>query len=479
MKKQKIYVLDTNIILADALNIQKISENGKNLIILPQTVIDEIDSKKYGKEEINYHSRHFARLLFEAKKIDKFITYEYTRDNKKSIVKIVKIFLNDIEIHMISMDNYYLKDVERSILNDRKIIEVAKFVESTYKGVNDKINKDITYIESTFLTLDGMCYISAMGEGLKTESLLYDKKDLNPTFIKTIETKKQIKDGMSILTLDKEYKKENYCYIFENPISKKETLSIIKDGNVSIIEDSLFSKVAVKPKNNGQRFALAGMLDNSLDIVLVDALAGSGKTLLAIAAAMRCIDTNQLNSDKKFDKIIYIRNSIESVDQGEEVGFLSGNEEKFKIYNLPLYDTVNFLAALTLKNSKKAKGKDKEEAIENKANDMFSKYKIETMWVGSIRGRTIRDAYIIVDEIQNFSKKSLQTVLTRIDENCKIIAIGSNRQIDNSYVNKYTNGLNTLLKESIKENKGISLFATSLTKVERGKLTAWAESIFS
>jgi PhoH-like ATPase len=212
------------------------------------------------------------------------------------------------------------------------------------------------------------------------------------------------------------------------------------------------------------------MQDDRIDVCVIEALAGSGKTLLALAAGMKMVRQN------KYDKIIYIRNSVESVDKAEEVGFLPGLEEKFKIYNYPLYDTLEFIAQKELR-----KGNDgtlSQQSIEDKVQSLVQQYNIETMWNGSIRGRTISRAFVIVDEVQNFAKTSLQTVLTRMDKESKVVCIGSNRQIDHPYINKYTNGLSTLIKAAKEENEEINIFGTELNKVVRGKITEWTERIF-
>lgn len=100
------------------------------------------------------------------------------------------------------------------------------------------------------------------------------------------------------------------------------------------------------------------------------------------------------------------------------------------------------------------------------------------MWNGAIRGRTLSRAYVIIDEVQNFSKKSLQTVITRLDKECKLVLIGSNRQIDNPYITKFTNGLSVVMDSMTKDNNEVVLFGTELTTVVRGKITEYAERIF-
>lgn len=451
---KKAYVLDTNIILNDVNNLYKISQNGENEIILPETVIDELDTKKTGFEEINFQAREFARMLSNAEILGK---ETFPGDIKKtSIITIVKVKYQHITISIVSSSNYNLKNVDPKILNDRKIISIAEIMKKHYSTDPNK--------EVILLTIDSMCKIRAISLDVKTETLSHDKKEFSLNFIKTIELDDLSVHGKNILDIDKNHTKDNFCYIFKR--DEKQLLGVVKDNKIITINEAEIQKADIKPRNTGQFFALQGMLDPHYNMVLIEALAGSGKTLLAIAAAMRNIDM------KRYEKLIYIRNSIESLDKGEEVGFLSGNEEKFKIYNYPLYDTLDFMASL------KQKKKENAEELEKRIEKMIEKYKIETMWVGSIRGRTISKAFVIIDEIQNFSKKSLQTVLSRLDSNCKVVCIGSNAQIDNPFINKYTNGLNVLLKQTTEENPEVSIFATKLDKVERGALTAWAERIF-
>ena len=110
---------------------------------------------------------------------------------------------------------------------------------------------------------------------------------------------------------------------------------------------------------------------------------------------------------------------------------------------------------------------------------MITTYGIGTMWVGEMRGRTLSNAFIIIDEAQNMSNKTMQMVLSRIDNSCKVVILGSNKQIDNFYVNKYTNALTTLLKSTKNENNLVNIFAIKLQKVLRGPITEWAEEIFS
>lgn len=463
---EKIYAFDTNIILNDASNIFNISQNGANLILLAETVLDELDSKKEGFDEINFQAREFARILSNAEIKEQIRFGDYY---------ITRMVTNGISIDIIGTNNYQnIAETDRSIRNDRKILQVVK-------GARDDIYKR----PITFLTLDAMCRIRALSMNITSELMLNKGNDYEGEFIKEIILNrdfsiKSLKNGQSIFEINPEHKPENYCYRFIGANGDK-VLTTIQDDKIVILDDSYLNRFIIKPRNEEQKFALSGMCDDFYKVVLIEALAGSGKTLLAITAGLRAI------TERKYEKLIYIRNSIESTDKGEEVGFLSGNEAKFEIYNHPLYDTLDFIARTSLKkaNANKtpaARQVDNsraaiEEAVKNAVQQLIKQYNIETIWNGAIRGRTLANAFVIVDECQNFSKKSLKTVLTRLDSTCKVVCIGSNRQIDNNFINKYTNGLNFMLKAANEKHEEVKMFATSLHKVERGAITAFAERI--
>jgi PhoH-like ATPase len=190
---------------------------------------------------------------------------------------------------------------------------------------------------------------------------------------------------------------------------------------------------------------------------------------MAFTAAMRLIDKGV------YEKIVYVRNSIESVDKGADVGYLSGNDEKFRIYNMALYDTLEFIAK---KKLRKKENSELQMAIESKIEELIGKYHIEKLWPGEARGRTLSNAIVILDEWQNSSNNTTQLILSRLDNQCKAIVIGSNRQIDNMYLNRYNNGLTSLLKETKKEPSEINLFAIELDKSVRGKFSHFADEVF-
>lgn len=464
MSFDKYYVLDTNILLEDANNIFKLSQEGTNLIILPETVLDEIDTKKSGFDEINFQAREFARILENSK-----INFSKSQNE----YKIIRLTINEnTNIDVISKDTYDVKTNSTSlnIINDRKILEVATFAKDYYK-------KDIE-----FISLDIMARTRAISLDIKTDSLTASEKgEFDYRFVKEITidfNQQEDLDNEEIIKFDKEYEPHNYSYCFKIKSSDQIILATIQNKRIRLLDEGDVRNQIITPLNKEQLFFSNALLNHFYNVLIVEAKAGSGKTLLALSAALRLV------RQKNYQRVIYIRNSVESLDKGEDVGYLPGLEEKFKIYNHPLMDSLDYIIRSEYKKKKSKKNPENvpeldENEVTTRIEQMISNYSIETMWVGEMRGRTLSNAFVIIDEAQNMSNKTMQMVLSRIDNSCKVVVLGSNKQIDNFYVNKYTNSLTTLLKATRHENSLVNTFAIKLEKVLRGPITEWAEQIFS
>lgn len=462
----KYYVLDTNILLEDATNIYKLSQDGKNLIILAETVLDEIDTKKSGFDEINFQAREFARILEDSNIIS---------STKKDLYKIIRLKINnkDTVIDIISKDEYEInsKNVSLNIINDRKILEISTFANTYYKH------------KVEFISLDIMARTRAISLDIKTNSLLGKDKDIfDLDFIKYIDINfedLEYLDNEEIIKFDKEYKPYNFSYCFKVRHSDQVLLANIQNKKIKLLDEVEVRDQVITPLNKEQLFFSDATINHFYNVLIIEAKAGSGKTLLALSGALKLV------RQKFFQKIIYIRNSIESLDKGEDVGYLPGLEEKFKIYNHPLMDSLDYIIRTEHKRKRNKKAPDvifqqlDDSEVTARIEQMISNYGIETMWVGEMRGRTLSNSFIIIDEAQNMSNKTMQMVLSRIDSSCKVVVLGSNKQIDNFYVNKYTNALTTLLKSTKNEDNLVNIFAIKLEKVLRGPITEWAEQIFS
>lgn len=449
-------VLDTNILLLDANNLLTLGQT--HTIVLPEIVLDEADSKKSGVSEIAYQARELGRILTKAEKIS-------TTTENNLIISNLKY--DNVNIEVVSLKKYPdYSDTEPNIINDRKIIEVALAYQASSR------------VPIKFMSNDVMCRLRADSMGLPTT-------DLRHVEDRPIEfTKRMLLDSNTfsslhnskILDIDPDYKPENFNYLFEDSYTGQVKLANIRNEYIDILgkeTEAELRRQDAPPQNAGQLF-LSRAIQNSLtNIVVCEAKAGSGKTVSALSNAV------QLVKKGKYSSIIYIRNSVDDFgDKAEEIGFLSGNDEKVKVYLHPLDDTIDFLVRSNYKDSK-LKGAEFEEFIAEKVEEYKAKYRIEGMIGLGLRGRTFTNTIAIIDECQNMSKATMQKVLTRFGKDCKVILIGSNNQIDNPYLTKYTNGLSVIMDAAKDRSDLVQMHVVPLNKVLRSPLAEWAEHIFT
>lgn len=456
-------VIDTNIILLDAHNLTSLASDGST-IVLPETVLDEIDSFKSGHSELAFQAREFGRLLTLAKDV----SVERT-DN----LIINSVNLNGVTIELVSLTSYPdYEGMKDNVINDRKIIEVALAYQQTNR------------VPLTFITNDIACKHRAKSFGLEVQELK-EVDHIDFEFVKNLDVPYDLFLNIhdkSIELVNPDHVHENFNYKFTSSASTTQTklAYISPSGLVKVIgkdteKELRDAKRQPAPPINAEQLMLSrAILDPAIDLIVCEALAGSGKTITALSNAMRLVATHS-----PYDSITYIRASVSDLDDAEEVGFLPGLEEKFAPYLHPVKDSLDFIARKQRPRSKSQPIEDYEDQIETLISDMQTKYNITAMTGLGLRGRTFTDSVVIIDEVQNMSKASLQKVLTRFGKNCKVILIGSNRQIDNAYINKFSNGLSVVLDSCTKPSDLVNKYAITLTRVVRSPFAEWAEGIFS
>lgn len=442
-------ILDTNILLLDANNIYTLGQS--YTLVLPETVMDEIDHKKSSSDpEIRYQVRELGRIL------TKGITGTVF---SREALTIVPLSLDKIDIHIVSRSHYDNTD------NDRKIIQIAIDYSTVYDNV-------------TFMTNDIMCRFRAISYGLNTTDLrLIDDRPLE--FTRTLIVPSELFPNLHnkpITDVDPSYEPQIYNYVFVDATTEQTKLGTLRNGFIDIIgkdsEADLRKQDAV-PANMGHLFMSRAIQNPNVDIVVVEARAGTGKTLTVFSNAI------QLVKRKEYGGIIYFRTSVDDVEKAEEQGFRKGsNEEKNAPFFGPVEDTLDFIARRRNNNSQ-LKGSDYEKFIIDECVKLRERYNIEESTNLGLRGRTFNNIVAIIDEGQNYSKAALQKLLTRFGKNCKIIIIGSNRQIDHPYVSKYTNGLSVLLEACTETNDKATLHGIQLDRVLRSDIAAFAEDIFT
>lgn len=452
-------VLDTNILLLDANNAHTLGSED-TIIVLPETVLDEVDAKKSGVGELAFQARSLGRLLTAGKMVKR---------TKLAALTISEILVEGKTIWVVASSNYIdLTREDPKIINDRKIIDIAVQLSKVVDNV-------------TFISNDVMCRLRADSLGLPVGDVK-DIQRVSFTFVKELRVPHDIfttVHGTEVKDVDPKYKIENYNYKIISEDTDQMKLATVKNGLLTVIgreTEAELRKQEINPANAEQLFMSKAIQDHNIDIIVVNALAGSGKTLVALSNAIRLVTTNS-----PYDSITYIRASVNDVEDQEEVGFLPGSaEDKNAIYLHPLYDSLDYMVRTKYaKGNKGMKGSELDEKIAEGVERLKQKCGIIGITGLGMRGRTFHGTVAIIDEVQNMSKNSLQKVMTRFGKNCKIILIGSNNQIDHPYLNKYTNGLSVLLDACAKEQTEVVLHAVSLQKVVRGKIAEFSEKLFS
>lgn len=455
----ELLALDTNIILLDANNLLTLSDSGAE-ILLTETALDETDSKKSGHSEIAFQARQAGRILSQCTQ-----TSSTTEGN---LTITILTHPTGTVFHIVSLAEYssWCKG-EPAISNDRKILEAILAYRS--------------YLGSTtvsFMSNDVMCRIRAASIGIPSCDLK-SVQDTDFHFTRKAAVPSSIftrLHNLSIYEAVPDHTPENYNYIFTDSETGQSKLANVQpNGLIDVLGKTTETELRrqdATPQNAGQLFLSRAIQDPGISIVVCDAIAGSGKTVTAMSNAIALVKRGLYSS------IYYIRSSVLDLERSEAIGFLSGNEEKIAPFMTPLYDTLDFIVRSNHKDSK-AKGAEFEELIASKTERLIKQRNIHGIITMGMRGRTISDSVIIIDEAQNLSQSAFVKVLTRFGKNCKIIIIGSNRQIDHPYLTKYTNGFSVVL-DSCRSTppQDLRLHAVTLTKVLRSPIAAWAEDLF-
>lgn len=255
----KTYILDTNIILDSPDNLITLSDNGLNQLILPEIVIDELDNKKSGFEDINFNARQFARMLEDSIITDKFNIGPLT-----AITTTIESL--NIVLTIISKPTYDCESttIAHNILNDRKILELA----TDYCKVHP---------DAILLSLDIMCRTRALSLGIKAESLIGKSSELNYQFHKTL-TIDDAKSANSkpILEIDPDYQPDNFSYTLVDSTSYQEFLCYVANQHLYFIDEAELGRQTIKPLNKEQKFFVNSIISGYSDVIIIDAKAGSG-----------------------------------------------------------------------------------------------------------------------------------------------------------------------------------------------------------
>jgi PhoH-like ATPase len=439
----KLFVLDTNVLLYDADSIFSFEDND---IIIPLIVLEELDSKKNRHDEVGKNARQAARNLDDLR----------LKSNLHSGVKLD----NGGILKILSQEDVEDKNVDIPVeiqvsKTDHVIIRMAKYIEHkenrkvvlVTKDINVRVVCDVVgvscedYRKHRVLKSVSGLYSGVQRLEISQEDIdkFYESGKINLS--KTSVDTSQFKPNQFLVMKDNESGQGSAIAKFSS--SKKPIYPII----------DIKHAWELRPRNKEQKFALDLLFDDRIKIVTLTGKAGCGKTLLAVAAGLE-----QVIEQKKYDRLIVTR-PIVSV--GKEIGFLPGTlEEKMAPWIAPIRDQLSFLF----------KGENGDQTLEW----MLEKKTIEVEAISFIRGRSIPNSFMIIDEAQNLSVHELKTIITRVGENTKIILTGDLEQIDHDYLDSVSNGL-AYCVEKFKDH-AIAGHIT-LIKGERSKLASLAAEI--
>ena len=432
----KIFVLDTNVILHDATCIHHFEDNE---VVIPISVLEELDQFKRGNEQIHFNARDFLRSL------DDLSTGSDDSELKDG----------DGKIRVVVNHNWH-PDVEASFQDDcpdHRIINCA------YKLHIDNPDREIILV-----TKDTNMRLKSRSLGLSSED--YSRDSIED--VSQVYTGSRLIEDVDSKEIDVLYASygvdggEIKCVI--DPMANENF--ILRNGQKSILAtfDPFDNKVVrvdkptaygIKPRNAEQSFALHMLMDNRIQLVSLSGKAGTGKTLLALAAAL------ELRSEYRQ---IFLARPIVPLSN-RDLGFLPGDiQSKLDPYMQPLFDNLSVIRHQFKSNDKRS----------IKINELLEQNKLLITPLAYIRGRSLQKAFFIVDEAQNLTPHEVKTVITRAGEGTKVIFTGDIHQIDHPYLDKRSNGLTYLISRM----KGQDVFAhITLEKGERSELAELASNL--
>ena len=437
---KKNFILDTNVILHDSGCIHQFKDNH---VFIPITVIEELDKFKKGNDVINCNARDFLRTL-DALSGDMILNGGAQIDSGEGKISILLEVPLDEKIR----ENFNV------VTPDVRILNIAYTLAKKH---------DFTNV--VFVTKDVNLRLRARSIGLKTEN--YNSKYVEN--ISDMYTGLKTLDNVGEELLDEFYQKPCEIHISRLGI-KDEFFSnenfIIKNGSKSAL--GIFDEASqnlkrvqprtcygIKPRNSEQTFALNAMLNPDIPLVTLSGKAGTGKTLLALAAALE---------NKHLYRQIFVARPVVPLSN-KDIGFLPGDvASKLDPYMQPLYDNLSVIQNHFNENNANSK----------QIRQLLEEEKIVITPISYIRGRSIVKVFFIVDEAQNLTPHEVKTIITRAGEGTKIVFTGDIFQIDHPYLDSQTNGLAFIIEKM----KGQRVYAhINLEKGERSELAELAAKI--
>jgi len=438
--REKIFVLDTSVILYDHNAFENFQEHD---VALPIQVLEELDDMKSGNDTRNFEARSFIRLMDSISRSSLLNKWVPLKGKDKGSFKVVmddKITTTDAEA------------VFGSDKTDNRILNAALGLKEEYPEKKIiLVSKDICLrLKAKALDLHAEDYETGKIKNL--DELYTGRTTLNHVPDKLI-TQFNKQGTLSAEAFDVKPHPNNHFYSLNGKRSSASGFYNNQTGELERITDQpIFN---IHPKNQEQAFAIHALLHPDIKLVTIQGNAGTGKTLLALAGALE---------QRKFYRQIYVTRPIVPLSN-KDIGFLPGDvKSKIDPYMAPIWDNLKFI--------KDQFGDD--EKMQAKIDELVINDKISIAPLAFIRGRTLTKIFFIVDEAQNLTPHEIKTIISRAGENSKFVFTGDIYQIDTPYLDAESNGLSYLIDKA----KGHPLYAhITLQKGERSELANLATEL--
>lgn len=431
----KYFVLDTNVLLH---NSEAVSSFADNVVVLPMTVIEELDKFKKNNDELGRNARNVIRTLDSLRTLGSLGGDGVKMENGGTL----KITVDREEMPGSCID---------LTIPDNLIIATAFNLKQQGK-------------KSIFVSKDINARLKADALGIEVQDFEREKADFDTLYTgwRELRVPAATVDNFyqtDLLELDDVGLLTNEFVLLSDETNPKHTGigRVVDASHLKHLSSSFDRAWRVKPRSKEQRMALELLLDPEVDLVTLIGQAGTGKTLLALAAGLHLT-----MNDERYEKLLVSRPVI---PLGRDIGYLPGTkDEKMKLWMQPVFDNLSYLMGLLHNGSE-------EETTQQMVTRLIKEEDVELEALTYIRGRSISKQFVVVDEAQNLTPHEVKTIISRVGEGTKMVMTGDPEQIDNPYLDSSSNGL-TYTVERLKGRQGFG--HVILTKSERSRLSSLA-----